>query len=200
MADSLWPTLIEVKDYLGITISDDDVYLQHQMDATVLSIEHYCGRYFEAQDTTETFKFTDFDKYYGKVNGLRLKRIPIQSITTIQDEDASDVSLNWTQGENGFVYGDFTRYEKNVVVTYRGGFEDNIPADVLDVYYRMMTTRYSVKDYTVPTSGNVKNVSIPGVMTEGYYNTGSDPTKVGFGLSAPENFSYVLDAYVHRDF
>jgi len=200
MADSSWPTLVEVKEYLGVDASGNDVYLQQQMDATVLSIEHYCGRYFEAMDTVEDFRFTDFDKNYAGINGVRLKRIPIQDITSIQDASGNDISTEWMRGENGFVLGNFPRYENFLTVTYRGGFEDEIPADVLDVYYRMTTIRNSVKDYTVPLSGNLKNESIPNVMTMGYYNTGSDSTKTGYGLSSPDNFSYTLDNYVHRDF
>lgn len=199
MADSQWPTLAEVKAYLEIEHTDDDTYLQLYMDATVLAIEGYCGRWFEAKDEVEQFRLTDFDKHYAGINGIRLHRVPVASVTSIINAPDSGITFTYKQGESGFLQGDFINGE-DITVTYRGGFEDDIPADVLNVYYEMMTVRYSLKGYKVPLSGNLKSQAIPGVHSESFYDTGSESSKVGYGLPSPVNFSYVLDSYILYNF
>jgi len=200
MADSFWPTLAEVKAYLGIVVPDDDDYLQMQMDATVLAIENYCGRWFEAKDDIEQFRLTDFDKHYSRVNGIRLHRVPIASIASIINAPDAGVTFTYKQGESGFIQGNFIDLGEDISVSYRGGFEDAIPADVLNVYYEMMTVRYSLKSYKVPLSGNLKSQAVPGVHSESFYDTGSESSKVGYGLPSPTNFSHVLDSYILYNF
>jgi len=97
------------------------------------------------------------------------------------------------------IYGNFLRGQE-ITVTYRGGYEDNIPADVISVFYDIMSIRYSLKGYQVPLSGNLKSQQVPGVMTESFYDTGSESVKVGFGLADASNFNYTLDNYVIRHF
>ena len=79
--------LNELKSYLKITSSTDDVRLEALITYAQKLVENYCGREFEAASYTEYFD--------GGKPSVFVKRIPINNVTTVAEYDGVDyVPLN----------------------------------------------------------------------------------------------------------
>lgn len=152
-------TLNEVKTYLKITSSTDDVRLEALITYAQKLIESYCGRELEAASYTEYFD--------GGRPSVFVARVPINNVTSVSEYDGvdyvllngpnSDGSLYNTQsntttiqytfytetGEITKLVGDgtgvlnldlagfsvFNNFTKGVKIIYNGGYV-NVPADL----------------------------------------------------------------------
>ena len=183
-----WPTVEDVKEYLGITEQYEDAYIQGQINACVAVIEGYLGRKIPMAVDTQTFRLTDCDKAFHFYSRLSLHRYPVTEIT-----ETTPPNIEMKLDENGMLCANFQQYSE-VTIKYHGGICP-IPSSLLDVFYNMMSVRYSLKGYQVPLSGSIKKVAIPGVMSEENFDSGTSVTTSGFGLASPDNFTYALDPY-----
>jgi len=73
-------TLGEIKDYLDIINNDKDNQLKSLANYASTAIESYCGREFSAVDIID-------ELHDGGCSAIFVKRIPINSINTVQEYD-----------------------------------------------------------------------------------------------------------------
>jgi len=182
-----WPTLEEVKLELGVTGTDDDIFLQRQINATISSMESYCGRKLNLQVDTETFHITECDRSIGYQTQLQLHRWPVYKIIEIDGMD-TEVKID----EGGLLCGNFY-LNATLQVTYHGGIGCPLPDDLLDVFYQIINVRYAAKGST-GTSGELKSESIPGVIKLDYFQN-ADNAGGGSSGSDPSSYSDALRAY-----
>lgn len=186
-----WPTLEEVKLELGIVGSDDDDFLQRQIDTTVESIESYCGRKIPLQVDHQEFSVTLCDTVFGYKSSLQVQRWPIHTVINCYDKDTGQ-TIDYTIDEYGLLCGNFN-LNSRVVVDYHGGIGCPLPGSLLNVFYQIITVRYNAKG-SVGVSGEIKSESIPGVIKIDYYQDSSNVS--GSSSDAdPANYRTVLDFY-----
>ena len=131
-------TLQEAKDYLGITGTDEDNFLEPIVNMVNDYVEKYVGRKLEA---------TDYDKelYDGPgTNALVLRNFPIISVSEVLERtdevesatveertDEYDAGYYILNADEGILYRDvpWTRGRGVIEVSYRAGYE-TIPNDL----------------------------------------------------------------------
>jgi len=181
-----WPTVQEVKDYLGITDLTQDPFIQSSIDATSGSIENYLNQKIPLQYRVEYYRKSNFDP--GFVVRLPLGSNPVESVVCVLGDDAE---IAYTRDDKG-IGGYFYNYNK-LEVRYYGGYCP-IPAEILGVFYQIMAIRWSMNPATGSLSnGPIKKEAIPGVYSIEYYNTEENAT--GYNRTSPMEYSSTLDRF-----
>lgn len=158
-----YPTLSEVKTYLGVVGTDDDAYLTIQLAAVIDAVEQYCQREFdEVVGDTKTF----VDVSYQTV--FLLPRFPISALTSVViDGTTQTITSAMVDLSMGRVIMPSAVSGDSVVITYTGGF-DPIPGMIVQVIYDAVGEQYDAKDNSNAT-GSIKSERVDGVATIGYY-------------------------------
>lgn len=178
-----WPTLTEVKNTIGVTVSTDDVLLQSIIDSTALAIENYLNRKLE-------FKANEVEHFFDLRNHtLSLRRYPITQVHspnfTVVDKEAG--ILHYSNRGTGH----------EVKVDYDGGYAQ-IPADILLAFYEILKGKYATKGSSGGITSPVKKQSIPGVMTVEYaVDTSGGGGSTQVNALQPDYYDYLLAPY-HR--
>ena len=157
-----YPTLADIKVYLGVTSSDYDNYLTLALAAAIDAVEKFCGRVFILETVTE--------KLYNQVSVsfVNLGRPPVTSITSVQVDgtalDASEYKFDQILGQLFFTNspksGDFE-------IEFEGGF-DPIPPAVDYTLKESVKSMYNNRD-SDPTLGPLKSERIDGAATLAYF-------------------------------
>lgn len=152
---SQFTTLANLKEYLGITETGDDTFLQHIINRVSKKIENsYCNRKFAAQDWTEYYKGDG-------TNRLLLRQYPINQIYSIYDDvdrqwpsssakDISAVAISYqTSGliqlvGDIFINADLWSFYQleNIKITYNAGFA-TIPEDLEEACIKYCAVEYA---------------------------------------------------------
>jgi hypothetical protein len=147
-------TLIQLKNYLGLTDTSEDTRLNFIVGGVNAFVEKYCNRKFE--ETTYTRELYDAP---GS-NALILKQRPIVELTEIRIDgevyDERDAIYNpgyWYNANAGIVYRDspWPRGRGCIEVSYTAGY-DTIPDDLLfatlelAAYYRNVSARSGLNE------------------------------------------------------
>jgi hypothetical protein len=185
-----YPTLEEIKEYLGITHPDDDAYLQATLDAVIDAVEQYCQRRFPLESGIEQ---RDFNQ--EGVNQIYLQQWPIVAVSSIKVEgNALDANRYRINKRMGIVYFD-TPQSGDIVTIYDGGF-DPIPPSIAYVINESMKTVYANKDSDA-SSAPIKSERIDGALTVAYDTSGSS-TDTGGSSDTPiilRPFTSLLETY-----
>lgn len=119
-------TVQDVKDFLGITITDDDDKIWNACLAAQEEAETFCDRKFDGQSFTEYY---DGDG----TSVLQLRNYPINAVTSIYDDidrvygadtliDSDDYAINTDTGIIELVGLAFCKGAKNIKATYTAGY------------------------------------------------------------------------------
>lgn len=196
-------TLSNLKSYLGITTSADDVFLQNQLDIVSEAVETYCERKFETGSYVQTFYREDMPE--TPIKDFLLYHYPLKSIASVEERvcpgDAvsypiTDYRFHLPTGRITKNWGVFFCGTRVLEVTYTAGY-DNIPAPVLGVIYGIVQERYNKKlnGIDVNFGSDVQRISIPGTISIDYdYSLSSNDRKTPLG-NILGNHVNVLDAY-----
>ena len=185
-----YPALQDVKDYLGVTTTDDDVWLTSVMSWTVDLIRLYLGRnILSAEYTQEAYQL------YSTI--MSLDNYPVSSLVSVTiDDEVQSLDDYYLSKVIGNVYGDFTDGDINIIV-YNGGYT-TLPPVIEDVYYGVIEERYG--EYKGNTDDPVKDITLfdfGKVSFDAADSSGISYSGVGSG-NIPEplqNFLGRLDLY-----
>lgn len=177
-----WPTLDELKAWMGITSTTDDAWLEHKMAVAISNIENYTQRWFVKATYTEKIRAG-----CGGESRMYLHAVPVESINNV-----SGVSSFHYDNNGVFCFTCVTNAD--VSVEYIGGY-DPIPVDILDVFYNMMGSLHANKN-KIASSGRVKSESIPGVLSTHYFDDAAAGALVSSDPGLPGYYSSILDGYV----
>ena len=169
-----YPTLEEIKEFLGITTPDDDDYLTMARAAVIDALENYCQRKFELLADVDHWMNVEFAQDFF------LARYPMVSVEAViangSTLDAGSYKFHAGEGKlalNRVITGDLE-------VQYTGGF-DPVPPTINWVIYHAVRDAYGSKDVS-GTAGAVKSERLDGVATLTYFEESSD-TGGGGGAS-----------------
>lgn len=181
-----WPTVQDVKDYLGITDNTQDAFIQSSIDATSQSIETYLDRKIPLQYQVDTYRKSDFDP--GAIVRLKLNRTPVYEIVAVLGDGAS---VDYVLDDDG-IAGHFYNYDE-IEIRYYGGYCP-IPAEILSVFYQIMGTRWNLRSSVgIQGTGPIKKESIPGVYSVEYYDT--KETNSSYDFITPHEYAHSLCPY-----
>lgn len=145
-----YPDLAEVKTYLVVTGTDDDVRIAQIMVWVSELIDCYLGRVMVQAEHTQT-------AYKVRSEYLQLRNYPVSTLTSITiDDEVQDLDDYHLIEDTGEIYGDFITGDVNVLV-YTGGYTTN-PAVVDEVYLSIIEDRY--EDYKGLSDADVKDVTL----------------------------------------
>lgn len=187
-------TLANVKSRLGITTSDDDAFLQQQINMISDVIESYCGRKFAAADWIQTYYKEDQSKAFV----LETYHFPIIQLNAPISIDGEDL-LN-TQTRIHKPTGIIRRIDgatfcgEEIIVPYKAGYAV-IPSPILEVLDSLVNERYNKKKSGVDLNfgSDVQRVSIPGAISIDFdYSLTNNDRKSAFGTIIG-NYANVLD-------
>jgi len=160
-----YPTLTEVKDYLGVTGTEDDAWLQATLDTVIEAVEQYCQRVFplEIDLNQEDFNQQGIMQMYAG-------RWPLVSITSITVTNGGidqvlDAERYRRNEKLGIIYFDSPQ-TGDITTVYEGGF-DPIPAGITYTINESMKSLYTNKDND-PSALPVKSERIDGALTVAY--------------------------------
>lgn len=188
-------TLANVKARLGITTSDDDIFLTTQITLISDVIESYCGRKFLENEYVQTF----YSKETPSTHMLELYHFPLISIESVEiDEVAvsdSDYRIHKPTARliskvGPLIGGDET------IVTYTAGYA-TCPTPILDVLDSIVSERYTKKKAGVDLNfgSDVQRISIPGTISLDFdYSLQSNERKSTYGKILG-NYANVLDMW-----
>lgn len=193
-----YPTLLEVKEYLGIdpAHTDDDAYLSMALAAVIESVEEYCQRKFP--------KVTYSDVIFDMHGAVRLftKQWPIESITNMTLVNggisiALDVSKQRVFKGMGELLSPVP-LSGDLTIEYVAGYEP-IPQMILFTIMESVKTVFAGKD-TDATSAPIKSERIDGALTVSYDTSGSSSGDSGGGGGGDvprvlDPFTSMLDTY-----
>lgn len=167
-------TLANVKMRLNITTTDDDTFLQAQINLVSDVIEAYIRRKVLATNFTQHFYRED----YRQSHLMELFAYPVQSITSITEDgvtlDPTTYRLHKPTGRvmrissaaYGFARGYFFySTTEETIVTYSAGWAV-CPSPILSVLDEVVSVRYNKMKSGVDLNfgADVQRVSIPGVI------------------------------------
>lgn len=186
-----YPTLTEVKEYLGITGTLDDTYLTATLAAVIDAVEQYCQRVFPETVGVSAKVFNAVQQ-----NVFYLPQYPVDSVQTLTvDGDSVDITDIVVNGDLGKVTLSSTVTGDEVEFSYTGGF-DPVPAVVTHVIMECVKTIYGNKDADSEV-GSIKSERIDGVATIAY-NPSSFSTGMVNEYISPiiGHFASALDQYM----
>lgn len=184
-----YPTIHEIKAYIGITSSTYDNFLAIQLAAVIDAVEQYCQRKFElAADSDE------WPRAYGQYDFM-VSRYPLATVTGMTvDDETYDYTTGRIQESIGILSFD-SSITGDVVIEYTGGFS-TIPGVVNQVIYDAVKAQYDNVG-TNGVTGPVKSERIDGVATISYFapDAGASPSAAS---ASPLIMNYVgsLDPYM----
>ena len=145
-----YPTLADVKTYLGLTTTDDDARLTLIISWTEALIHAYLGR--NLNEATYTHK-----SYKPVSDNIQLDNYPVSSITSITIDGETKTLADYDLVEDvGIVYGDFTTGDF-VTIIYVGGYA-TLPTPIEDCFYAIIEDRY--KEYKGISGAEVRDVTL----------------------------------------
>lgn len=166
-------SLADMKTYLGITDSSQDVYLTEQLTYVSDAVELYCNRKFEEATYTQTFYREDYNR---QLKELFTHQYPITAITSVKDI-TNDVTLTTTDYRVMKDLGKLVRiYDARkhawfcdtdqVEIEYDAGFEI-VPSVIQMVIKKIVAEEYSKKEMNgkMPIMEGTQSVAIAGVMS-----------------------------------
>lgn len=189
-----FPSLVEVKGFLNITDATHDAFILRVMGSTINVIEKYLDRKLEYKEETETVLLTNCDKVSHLYRRVYLHRWPVTSVKSATNELGR--SIDFQIDEEGLLCGEFHSGYK-IIITYTGGLNP-IPFDIISVFYEMINSLYAQKGTVASTAGELKSRSVPGVLSESYFQSGSGDSgasRSGMGVINPVNYAFILDPY-----
>lgn len=190
-----YPDLSDIKDYLGITGTEDDAWLQSTLDTVIDAVEQYCQRVFPLEaDIVQT----DFNA--EGVSTVYLQRWPLVSIAEIEvtpiggtSGTVLDAARYRMDSKKGAVYLQSPQ-SGDIKATYEGGF-DPIPPGVTYTINESMKFLYTNKDND-PTAAPIKSERIDGALTVSYsVDSNSDTSGDGDVPVVIAPFVTLLDTY-----
>ncbi len=141
-------TLDNLKGYLGITSTTDDVLLGRMIESASDFVESVTDR---------TFALTSYNTVLDGIGGTRLllPNYPIVSVSSLTIDGRSIPAAASSQG-SGYLFNSFKltlcggqyafcRGQSNVVVAYQAGYA-TIPADIEQATIEMISLRYKERD------------------------------------------------------
>ena len=162
-----YPTIVEIKDYLGITGTEDDAWIQATLDTVIDAVEQYCQRVFPLEaDIVQT----DFNA--NGASTIYLQQWPLVAIASIEVTPIGgtvgtvlDAARYRMDSKKGAVYLQSPQ-SGDIKATYEGGF-DPIPPGVTYTINESMKSLYINKD-TDPSALPVKSERVDGAVTIAY--------------------------------
>lgn len=145
MAQGDLTTLVDVKAWMGITVTDQDAVLTRLISAASNYIQSWLNRDLLAADYTERFNGTG-------TASLMLTNYPVLSVTSVKINGltipaGSDSADGYFFDSDGLYLRGY-RFERgvsNVLVSYRGGFE-TIPAELAQATIELVSLRHKERD------------------------------------------------------
>jgi hypothetical protein len=189
-SDRTLVSLATVKDELVITDSRLDSRLTRWIGEISAMIEHVVGRTLRAETVSETLRSTACigathgEHDYPRMNryddtaatGLRLTRYPIQTITSVTEDDivlTAGVDYE-TDAQAGLLYRlsgtvRIPWYGQVLVVVYTGGYPalTDVPADLQGACLVLLQTRKSSQ----MRDPALRQINIPGVLEQQFQVT-----------------------------
>lgn len=156
-----YPTLTEVKAYIGVTSPADDSYLTLVLAAVIQAVEQYCQRTFPQAEVTQKFvQMDDMDTF-------RLSRWPVISVSLVVANGSTLAAADYKLDQAlGLLYLNSPR-SGDFEFTYLGGYEP-MPPMVEYVINEAVKTVYNNRD-TDPEQGPVKSERVDGAITLAYF-------------------------------
>ena len=188
----MYPTLEQIKTFLGITGTEDDDYLTIIRSAVIDDIENYCARQFEqVADVNKAINVEHQGKFY-------VARFPLVSVEDFlvngETKDPSTYKLDLPTGLIDFnapiITGD-------IEIQFTGGF-DPIPGAIDYVIYQACKDAYGQKD-TSAAAGAIKSERVDGAATIAYFDAATDEGGGGGSAYAPPliaSYATSLDPYM----
>jgi len=186
-------TLANVKTRLGITTSDDDVFLTQQITLISDVIEAYCRRKFSSANWIQTFYKEDL----VNTKILELYHFPISTLTSITVDSVVvpniDIRVHKPTAQLRKEDGSML-YGSKIVVEYAAGYA-SIPTPILEVLDSLVGERYNKKKSGVNLNfgSDVQRISIPGAISIDFdYSLANNERKSSYGVIIG-NYANVLD-------
>ena len=199
-------SLEDMKEYLGISDSSQDDYLNSELALFSEAVENYCNRKFLQATYTERIYHRDFRNQREHY----LYHFPVVSITSVTEKayNEDDVALGHLVNkkigklnvldECEYVRNLFTNTGMNgyLEIVYEAGYTDT-PLEVQEAIKELIQARYNKRESGVDFNfgSNVQRVSIPGVMGIDFdytLSTNERSNKYGMLLGDYQN---ILDNY-----
>lgn len=186
-----YPTLQEIKDFIGIVGVDDDAYLTVVREAVIDAIEQYCQRKFEKAADSDTFLELNFE------NHVYVSRFPLDTVSLVEVNDSALTTDDYQlHQKTGLVLLD-SKVTGKVKVDYNGGF-DPIPGTISHLIYAAVKDAYSSKDAD-SSVGSVKSERVDGAVTLAYFSPDASGEEMGsVRASNPliARYAHALDPYM----
>ena len=145
-----YPTLSDVKSFLGLTATDDDTRLNLLISWTEELIHAYLGRNLNTATYTQT-------AYKPQTELIQLTNYTVDSLTSVTIDDELQTLTDFDlEAATGSVHGDFVSAE-TVSIVYIGGYA-TIPPLIIDVFYAVVEDRYN--EYKGTSDAEVKDVTL----------------------------------------
>jgi len=156
-----YPTLTDIKSYLGITTPADDAYLTLVLAAVIQAVEEYCQRAFPEAEVFQTLVHVD------DTDTFLLKHYPVSAVSLVVANGTTFGESDYTlDGDLGLLYLTISR-SGDFEFTYTGGY-DPIPPMVDYVIKEAVKTVYSNRD-TDSELGPIKSERVDGATTLAYF-------------------------------
>lgn len=193
-------TVDQVKDFLGITSSDYDDFIENQEATISEAIEMYCGRKFTSTAYTQTFYKED---YIGDNGSFPLAQFPIITLTSVKEyiegvevkDITADIRAHYPTSMIDRKCG-FFNYGDVVKVVFTAGYVTP-PLPVTSVLLSLIQERYNKKKSGVDINfgSDVQSISIPGTISIAFdYSLQSNERKISMGTMLG-NYVNILDPY-----
>lgn len=188
-------TLVELKDRLGITTSDDDLFLQAEIDYISDVVSNYCGRNFEQASYTQTI----YRDESGLIDSFYLYHFPVSAISEIRVDSTvwavDNYRFNKKTGKIKFNY--HVNYNEIEIDFTAGYLVSDVPLIVKNVVYSIVEERYNKKKSGVALNfgSDVQRISVAGVMSIDFdYTLENNERAKRYGMVIG-NYSNMLDPY-----
>lgn len=177
----------------GTDTDDDEAFLTQQINVVSNAIEGYTRRKFLRDDFVQTFYSED----YRPSSEITLSLYPVNSVASVVVDDTTTLTDYRIHKPSGTLIRKegFHRGEKTVI-SFDAGFDvADIPADIKEVVYSVVSERYNKKKSGVALNfgSDVQRVSIPGTISIDFdYTLSNNDRTTPFG-SIIGDYLNVLD-------
>jgi len=182
--------ILRVRIGLDAADASKDDTIEQASETALALMGNYCDRRFP--------QVVDVLEFFTHITGLTIPliRYPLVSITSIVDNNGTNISAYHIAAQRGIINLDVRGTFHELIVTYTGGYaEGEYPADLLSAFYSTFDQEFAAVGGSSGAGSVIQSVTVQDVGTVRFDTGSSSGSNDGGSVFLPASAVAILSDY-----